>query len=130
MVQFRILSGKKAGASWVARRFPVLIGRSAAADLQVEENGVWDEHLRLELDLAEGFKLNVQPNALATVNGQPFQQTVLRGGDTIQIGSLKLQFFISETRQVGLGLREFITWTAIAAITLGQVTLIYWLLRQ
>jgi protein involved in polysaccharide export with SLBB domain len=124
----KILSGKKAGTSCVARRFPVRIGRAATADLQLEEEGIWDEHLRLEMIPAEGIEMIVQPNALARVKGEPVQQTVLRGGDIIQIGSLKMQFFLSETRQAGLGLRESLTWAAVAAISFGQVALIYWLL--
>jgi pSer/pThr/pTyr-binding forkhead associated (FHA) protein len=129
MVQLKVLSGKKAGVAWVARRFPVRIGRSAGADLQVEEDGVWDQHLQLDFDPAAGIVLSAQPNALAAVNGQAVDHTVLRNGDVIDIGSLRLQFWLSETRQADLRLREGFTWAAIAAISLGQVGLIYWLLR-
>ena len=129
MVQLKVLSGKKAGTAWVARHFPVRIGRSAGADLQVEEGGVWEQHLQLDFNPAEGIVLSTQPDALATVNGQAVHQTILRNGDTIDIGSLRLQFWLSETRQADLRLREGFTWAAIAAISLGQVGLIYWLLR-
>ena len=129
MIQLKVLSGKKAGAAWVARHFPVRIGRSAGADLQVEEGGVWEQHLQLDFNPAEGIVLSTQPDALATVNGQAVHQTILRNGDTIDIGSLRLQFWLSETRQTDLRLRESSTWTAIAAISLGQIGLIYWLLR-
>ena len=129
MVQLEILSGKKAGAAWVARRFPVRIGRAATADLCLEENGVWDQHLELNFDPPLGFKLVVQPDALATVNGEPVRETVLRNGDCIEIGSVKLRFWLGETRQVGLRFREWSTWFALATITAGQVALIYWLLR-
>ena len=129
MVQLKVLSGKKAGAAWVGRHFPVRIGRSAGADLQVEEGGVWEQHLQLDFNPAEGIVLSTQPDALATVNGQAVHQTILRNGDTIDIGSLRLQFWLSETRQTDLRLRESSTWTAIAAISLGQIGLIYWLLR-
>ena len=129
MVQLKVLSGKRAGTAWVIRRFPVRIGRSNAADLQVEEEGVWDQHLQLDFNPAEGIILTAQPNSLATVNGHPLQQAVLRNGDAIDIGSLKMQFWLSETRQSGLRLREGLTWVAIAAISLGQIGLIYWLLR-
>jgi pSer/pThr/pTyr-binding forkhead associated (FHA) protein len=129
MIQLKVLSGKKAGAAWVARHFPVRIGRSAGADLQVEEGGVWEQHLQLDFNPAEGIVLSTQPDALATVNGQAVHQTILRNGDTIDIGSLRLQFWLSETRQADLRLREGFTWAAIAAISLGQVGLIYWLLR-
>jgi len=129
MVQLKVLSGKKAGTAWVARRFPVRIGRSSSADLQLEESGVWDQHLQLDFDPAAGFILSAQPNALATVNGQPVEQTVLRNGDAISLGSLRMQFWLSETRQTDLRLREGFTWAGIAAISLGQIGLIYWLLR-
>ena len=129
MIQLKILSGKKAGTAWVARHFPVRIGRSPSADLQSEENGVWDQHLQLDFSPSSGLILTAQPQALATVNGQRVEQTLLRNGDLIDIGSLKMQFWLSETRQVGLRLREGLTWLAIAAISLGQVALIYWLVR-
>jgi hypothetical protein len=128
MIQFSILSGKKAGTSWVARRFPVRIGRAAGSDLQVEEQGVWDQHLQVDFIPADGFVLSAQPNTLVSVNGQPVQETVLHSGDVVEAGSLKLQFWLSETRQAGLRLREGLTWAAIASISLGQITLIYWLL--
>jgi pSer/pThr/pTyr-binding forkhead associated (FHA) protein len=129
MVQLKVLSGKKAGTAWVARRFPVRIGRSAQADLQSDESGVWDQHLRVDFDPAAGLVLTAQPDALTTVNGQPVQQAVLRNGDSISAGSLKLQFWLSETRQRGLRFREGLTWAAIAVISLGQVAIVYWLVR-
>jgi len=129
MVQFRILSGKKAGVTWVARRFPVRIGRAPGADLRVEEDGVWDQHLLLQLKPRTGFLLTKQHNALASVNGQPIEQTVLRNGDLIQIGSLKLEFLLADTRQSGLGLREVVTWTGILGISLAQLVLLYWLIK-
>lgn len=129
MVLLKVLTGKKAGTAWVARRFPVRIGRSATADLQLEEGGIWDQHLQLDFNPSEGIVLSTQPSALAAVNGQPVDRTVLRNGDAIDIGSLKLQFWLTETRQTGLRFREGLTWVAIAAISIGQVGLIYWMLR-
>jgi hypothetical protein len=129
MVQLKVLSGKKAGTTWVARHFPVRIGRAATSDLQLEEDGVWDQHLRLDFDPAEGIVLTALPNALATVNGQPAQRMVLRNGDAIEIGSQRMRFWLSETRQGGLRFREGLTWAGIAAISLGQIGLIYWLLH-
>ena len=63
------------------------------------------------------------------VNSQAANDVLLRNGDLIQLGSSKLQFWLSETRQRGLRFREWLTWSGIAAISLGQVALIYWLLR-
>jgi pSer/pThr/pTyr-binding forkhead associated (FHA) protein len=129
MIQLKILSGKKAGTSMVARRFPVRIGRAPSANLQLEEDGVWDQHLRLDFKTREGFFLSPEPNALATINGELLEARLLRNGDTVQIGTLKIQFWLSDARQRGLGFREWLTWLSIAAISFGQIALIYLLLR-
>jgi hypothetical protein len=129
MVQFRILSGKQAGASYVARRFPVRIGRAANCEIPVEEDGVWDQHFQVDFIPADGFVLTAQPNCFVAVNAEPVQERALRNGDVIEAGSLKLQFWLSETRQSGLRLRECLTWVGIGLVCLAQVGLIYWLLR-
>jgi pSer/pThr/pTyr-binding forkhead associated (FHA) protein len=128
MVQVEVLSGKQAGRTWVARRFPVRIGRSPAADVRLEDEGVWDQHLELRLERGKGFVLRTQGHALASVNGQPVEQATLRNGDVLGLGALQLRFSLAETRQAHLSLREWLTWVAIGAITLGQIILIYWLL--
>jgi pSer/pThr/pTyr-binding forkhead associated (FHA) protein len=129
IVQFKILSGKKAGAVFVARRFPVRIGRAAAADLRLEDNGVWEQHLQLDFDRASGFILTARADAPASINGQISQKAVLHNGDTIAIGSATMQFWLGETRQATLGLRETLTWVGIAGVTAAQIVIIYWLLR-
>jgi len=129
MVQIKILSGNKAGSSWDARHFPVRIGRSARSHLQLEEAGVWDDHLKLSQDRSEGFVLETHAKALASINGQPAQRAILRNGDTIEVGSVKLQFWLSEPRQRGQGLREAFVWVLITAVCLGQIALVYWLLK-
>jgi predicted component of type VI protein secretion system len=130
MVQLKILSGKKAGSSWDTRHFPVHIGRSAGSDLQLEEPGIWEDHLQIVLDPAEGFLVETQANALASVNGQPVQRAVLRNGDTIELGSVKLRFWLSEARQRGQAVREAFIWTVILSVCLAQIALVYWLLKE
>jgi pSer/pThr/pTyr-binding forkhead associated (FHA) protein len=129
MVRLEILSGKQAGTGWVARGFPVRIGRSPVADLRLEENGVWEDHLQLDFSPAEGFVLKARPPAQAVVNGQPVQQAILHNGDHIDIGSLKLQFWLREARQRGLRFRERLIWVGILVVCLVQVAIIYWLVR-
>lgn len=129
IIQFRICSGKKAGVSWEPRRFPVQIGRAATADLQLEEAGVWDRHLRIDFHPNEGFLLQTEPEACVQVNGQRLEQTVLRNGDTIEIGVVRVQFWLAETRQASLRVREGFSWSVIVAVSMAQVALIYWLLR-
>ena len=129
MLQFQILSGKQAGFLWDARRFPVRIGRAAGSDLQIEEDGVWDEHLRVELKTGEGFVITAHPGALVSVNQSPVETIRLRNGDIITAGSARIAFRLSQTKQRGLKLREAFIWLTIAGITVAQVVLISWLLR-
>jgi pSer/pThr/pTyr-binding forkhead associated (FHA) protein len=129
MIQLDILSGKKAGAQTVARHFPFRIGRASQNDLQLEDDGVWDQHLVLEFQKQEGFNLTTSPDAIATVNGEPVQNKILRSGDTITIGSARLQFWLAAPQQRRLRSGENFVWALLVFVTLGQFILIYWLLR-
>ncbi len=129
MIQLNILSGRQAGAQSVARHFPFHIGRATGNELQLEDDGVWDRHLTLEFQKQEGFKLTTSANALATVNGEPVQGKILRNGDQITVGSVKIQFWLAAARQGSLLISESFVWTLIAAVTAIQLVLVYWLVR-
>jgi pSer/pThr/pTyr-binding forkhead associated (FHA) protein len=128
MIQLRILSGKRTGETLAASRFPIRVGRAANSDLRVDEPGVWDRHLQLDLDPDQGVVLTTSTDAWAHINGESVQQAVLRNGDLIEIGSLQLQFWLSETRQSSINVREAFTWSLIALVCLAQVSLLYFLL--
>ena len=129
MIQLQILSGKKAGTQWDARRFPVRIGRSAANDLSLEEDGIWDQHFELTFDRTEGFVLTACPDALVTVNHEPAQTVRLRNGDSIEVGAVRMRFWLGEVRQRGLRLREWFVWALILAVSVGEIAVVYWLLQ-
>jgi len=129
MIQLNILSGRKAGTQTVARHFPFRIGRAAENELQLEDDGVWGQHLALAVNRQEGFTLATAPNALATVNGKPVQSAVLQNGDLITLGSAKLQFWLAAAGQRSLRFREAFVCLLLAAVTAGQFGLIYWLIR-
>lgn len=118
-----------AGASQVARRFPVRIGRAQECELRLDEEGVWDMHLVLSLDPAGGYSLKTQPNALARVNGHPVSEILLRNGDLIEVGAARIRFWLSPLSQPSLGLREAVSWGAIGAVVLAQIAVLYWLLE-
>ena len=125
MVQLQILSGKQAGARWVARRFPVRIGRDNDSDLQLEQDGVWDQHCELTLDRAEGFVLSARLEALMAVNHQPVRSTRLRNGDIVELGSARLRFWLAEVPQRGLIWREAVVWLLVAIVSAAQIALLY-----
>jgi pSer/pThr/pTyr-binding forkhead associated (FHA) protein len=129
MVQFKILSGIRAGAVQAATGFPCSIGRAAGAGLRLEESGIWDQHAQLDFKAGDGFVLRLQGSALATVNGQPFQEARLRNGDVIELGSVKLQFWLGEVEQRPLARSELLVWLVLGAATVGQVLLLLLLSR-
>ncbi|HTI98854.1 MAG TPA: hypothetical protein VL527_08195, partial [Dongiaceae bacterium] len=65
--------------------------------------------------------------ALATVNGWPVQSVLLRNGDTIALGSVKLQFWLSPTRQSGLRIWGMWVWIALFGILVAEIGLLAWL---
>jgi hypothetical protein len=129
MIQLNILSGKQAGTQVVTRRFPFRIGRAAENELKLEDDGVWDRHLTLEFQPQSGFNLTTAANALATVNGESAQNRILRNGDTITAGLVKIQFWLAAARQGSLAARESFVWGLMGGVTAGQMALIYWLLK-
>src|ERR1700677_4720308 len=92
------------------------------------QNGGWDRHLELALDPVAGYVLTAAPDALTAINGQPVRQAVLRNGDTMEIGALKIRFWLGAVRQYALPIRELVIWLAFALIAAAQVALIYRLL--
>jgi len=130
MIQLRILSGKTAGSQTVVRHFPFRIGRADRNDLRLDDAGIWDAHLTLELQRDnKRFTVTVAPDAVATINNQPVQTAPLRNGDVISFGSVKIQFWLDAVKQQDLRFREWFVWMLIAAASISQVILIYWLLR-
>ena len=128
MVQLGVLSSRRAGTTVTARRFPFVVGRNKDADLCLEEEGVWERHLEIDLRMPDGFVLKANPGALATINDQTIREAVLRSGDLIEFGPVKLRFWLSPTRQVDLRWREVLTWFALALMGGAQIALVYrWL---
>lgn len=130
MIQLRVLSGKMAGSTAVARRFPFQVGRAPDAGLVLQEAGVWDRHFQIQFERGHGFTVAPLGDAILTINGHSAsEKNILRNGDSIEIGGTRLQFWLGETRQTGLRLREGLVWLGIAAMTLAQIVIIYRLLR-
>jgi len=127
MIQLNVLLGRKAGSQMVVRHFPFRIGRAGGNDLQLDDDGIWDDHLRLEINRNEGFMLAAAPNALVAINNQPVQSVQLHNGDIITAGSVKIQFWLAAASQRRLLFREFSVWALIAIITALQIALIYML---
>jgi hypothetical protein len=128
VVQLQLLSGRQSGAVFRSARFPIRAGREPGLELPLEEPGVWQRHFLIDWR-AEGLVLEVEPQALLNLNDAPVQRAVLRNGDILTLGALKIRFSLSPVRQSSLASREWLTWIALGALCLGQVALVYWLIR-
>ncbi|WCJ61156.1 FHA domain-containing protein [Fontisphaera persica] len=127
MFQLQILSGRAAGTVQTARRLPFGVGRKAGADLRAEEPGVWDEHLRFELLADEGIWVTALAEAPLVINGAPARAARLRNGDLLELGGLKLRFWLAPAPLRSLRMREWFTWGLLAVLTGLQIALLYWL---
>ena len=73
--------------------------------------------------------LNVQQDALATVNGAPMQTASLKNGDVIEFGAVKLRFSLSAARQRSQRWREIALWIGLGLVFAGQIAIIYLLME-
>ncbi|MEQ2006674.1 MAG: FHA domain-containing protein [Limisphaerales bacterium] len=127
MVQLRVLNGSRAGTAQTASRFPCTIGRSSGDDLQLVEAGVWENHLQLDLRVPDGFRLSRLGQGRASVNGSEFDELLLRNGDVIELGAVKVQFWLGEVRQSDNRARETLVWIGLVALVLLEGALIAFL---
>lgn len=129
MIQIQVLSGKQADNDIVVRRFPFVVGRGAEAHLPLTEAGVWDRHLQIDFQREEGFTFETQPSALTRVNGERVERGRLQNGDVIELGSVRLRFWLARPEQKSRRAGEALTWAAMLALFAAQIVLIVWLLR-
>ena len=129
MIQLKILSGKMAGETRIVRHFPFAIGRAEKNDLQLEESGVWENHLTLAFQKNEGFTCQTFSGALTVINDQPLESARLRNGDIVSFGSAKIQFWLAPARLRNLRPREIFFWALLITVTVVQFILIYALLK-
>jgi hypothetical protein len=96
--------------------------------VQLHEDGVWDEHAELRLELGRGLVARSIGDALLVVNGQAVSEARLRAGDLVDLGGARLRLDLAATRQRTFRLRESATWLAIGLLCLGQLILVHWVL--
>jgi predicted component of type VI protein secretion system len=128
MVQLQLLSGNRAGTLFRATQFPIRAGRAPDLELSLDDPGVWQRHFQIHWR-PEGLVVQTEPEALLSLNDTPVQRAILRNGDILTLGALRIRFSLAPVRQSSLALREWLTWIALAALCLAQVALVYFLIR-
>ena len=128
MVQLNILSGEYQRQFVESNIFPMRIGRGKACHLQLVDTGVWEYHLELSLNEEHHFTIRTASDATAMVNGQPLEGVqLLHNGDIIEIGMVKIQFWLGSVQQKTLGIREAAAWALLLAVTMAEIYLLFWL---
>ncbi|MGV3771268.1 MAG: FHA domain-containing protein [Verrucomicrobiales bacterium] len=127
MLQFQILSGSKAGEVINCNETPAIIGRGSSVHVLLPDAGVWDEHLEVKLEGLE-LKATVLGSALASINGNPFQTTLIRNGDQLTTGAASFRVYLQPAQQKKISLREAATWLIATAIVVIQIVTIFILL--
>lgn len=120
MVQLRVLNGSRAGTAHTASRFPCTLGRASGDDLQLVEAGVWENHLQLDLRVPDGFRLSRLGQGRASVNGTEFDELTLRNGDVIELGAVKVQFWLAAVQQSDNRARDTLVWIGLVALVLAE----------
>ena len=110
--------------------FPFWVGRAAECQLVLDQSGVWNRHLSLVLEQGVGVFAKPHNEAFFAINGKsPTGKVQLRQGDTLELGGVKLRFWLAPMEQKNFALREVITWTVLALLAATQVGVVYWLIR-
>ena len=62
------------------------------------------------------------------VNGKPLEGIQpLHNGDLIEIGMVKIQFWLGSVQQKNLGIREAAAWALLLSVTIAEIYLLFWL---
>jgi len=122
MVELRQLGASSAGV-FAIKGLPFSVGRQGA-DLVLGEPGIWDLHLVIEKGNDQRFVVVPQPPATVVLAGKALAgATPLNNGDVLELGSIRLQFRISATKQRSLVASETMAWLGLACLAALQVGL-------
>lgn len=109
---------------------PFSVGRHPDDSFHRSVPGLWDRHLVVDWDPAEGIVGTVREGATATVSGTPFRSHRLRNGDEIQLGGLTLTFFLARPERRGLSARDVLFWGAFFTVVASEALILAFLLAE
>src|ERR1700752_3668394 len=89
-----------------AASFPYRIGRSAQAELRIEEAGVWENHAVVLPSENLHFVIRSEGESLLLCNGEPVRTVQLASGDELSIGAARMMVSLAPAGQKSLGLAE------------------------
>jgi pSer/pThr/pTyr-binding forkhead associated (FHA) protein len=89
-----LVSGPAAGSEYELTQSRVLIGRSPAATIRLDDLSISAEHAALELD-SEGFGIrDLASTNGVRVNGAEALSCALKNGDRVEVGAVELRYIV------------------------------------
>ncbi|HEV8542680.1 MAG TPA: FHA domain-containing protein [Verrucomicrobiae bacterium] len=123
MLQLRWQDERGFGGCFIASKFPLVIGRSASADLTIEAPGVWDSHGIIRHDSASKFAISAAGEAVLFVNAERVTEKILKPGDHLRLGGCQVVVALAPARSKHLRVREAAFWTLFFLSLLLEVFL-------
>ena len=126
MLQLQITRGNATGKVVFVNKFPFVIGRASGDDLILNDDGVWEGHLRIQRNQGK-VVFSKREEAFADCNGTPFQDLDFHPGQQITLGNCSFRVTLAPAVQKRYFIRERSAWLLVVFVTLLQVLIIYWL---
>lgn len=120
MIELRILTGRMAGQTVLARHFPFTVGRSQECDLCLPDPGIWEKHFIIRLDSANRVLLQAGSTGGIYVNGEQTTSVPMHSGDVVRVGDADISCACAPMRQYDQKWREIALWVGGALLILVE----------
>lgn len=125
MVRLDVSSAGETPATHLLRQFPCVVGRGSDCGLRVAASGVWERHAEIDLKGDAGFAVRAVGDGVVVLNGVAVKDARIRNGDQIEMGGLKIRFWLAPVRARPHRGGDIVFWGLCALAVLGMLTLIF-----
>ena len=129
MVEFSLLSGPDRGRVVTVGALPAVLGRAGTGVIPLVGPGVWDRHFELQETEEGRIVLRVLGEARVCVGASPVTERVLKNGDELEVGAVRMRFGLSRPSSRSLVGREVGFWCACGVVVVVEAMLMGWIGR-
>jgi hypothetical protein len=126
MVEFSLLSGPDRGRVVTIGTLPAVLGRAGSGVVPLAGPGVWDRHFELQKSGDGRIVLRVLGEARVSVGASPIRERVLKNGDELEVGAVRMRFGLSRPSSRSLVGREVGFWCACGVVIVLEGLLMGW----
>lgn len=121
-----VISRHMAGAEFVLDRPSLVIGRTPENDIVLDHKSISRHHAKLIREGSQHVLVDLESANGVRVDGMDRDRAILRSGDTIELGQMRLRFLaggavIEDEAPAGMGARRLIIGLAGAAVLAAVV---------